>query len=785
MTLAVPATDPANLFLGCASLDDLNCADLKSPPHLMTSFTRKLKLTLALALAGVSLLEISISASTEQSPTQTRAESLQQFSPSNARTEGGKPIPADQFFPAARCASCHKESHAEWSESLHRNAGREPFYKESVALLERARGGVPAQHCEACHAPVAVLSGELQAGRGGGQSHAMEDEGVSCAVCHSITEVRLDGTGSYTMRRPALLARTDGTPVTGNVSDAEIMADVAGHRRAVMRPLLKQPEFCAACHKSVATPELNQYKFLRGFSAYDEWQQSGASGEAVMPYYRREQRLSCNSCHMPRVDGQGDLGAKEGTIASHRWLGANTAAPLFYGQQRQLEMTESFLQSNVLSLDIFAIKSGTEGKLLGPLNAQGANPIALKPGEEVTVEVVVANRKAAHSFPPELRDMYEPWVEFEALDQSGQTIYHSGFIKPDQTLDESAHVYKSILLDESGRAITRHQMWLARVKAYDNAIPSGRSDIARYHFRVPANVRTGAFISLTLRARLNYRRFIQEYTSYVLQQRRVLSLNIPVVQMAAAEVKIVAPRAPASNRTAPGGNGASRTPELQALRWNDYGIGLLEQAQYGPASEAFRRASQLNPNDPDPLVSAAVAEMRTERYGPERDQLRKASLLLDEALKLAPRLARTRFVHALLLRSEGKQSEASEELIGIACEYPRDREVQRQLGQTLYAMGRVEEARVAFESILTIDPNDTGAYQFLAPIYLSEGRTSEAARARSLYLLWRDDPLADRVAVRFFNANPQWAEERVLMHTHGEDSPSRPTLTGHFAAPED
>jgi hypothetical protein len=59
------------------------------------------------------------------------------FSPSNARTESGELIPSDQFFPAERCAGCHRDSHHEWSESLHRNSGRAPFYKESVDILER------------------------------------------------------------------------------------------------------------------------------------------------------------------------------------------------------------------------------------------------------------------------------------------------------------------------------------------------------------------------------------------------------------------------------------------------------------------------------------------------------------------------------------------------------------------------------------------------------------------------------------------------------------------------
>jgi hypothetical protein len=55
-------------------------------------------------------------------------------------------------------------------------------------------------------------------------------------------------------------------------------------------------------------------------------------------------------------------------------------------------------------------------------------------------------------------------VEFEAIDEQGTTIFHSGYLKPDQLLDESAHVYKAILLDEESRPITRHQIWLTNAK---------------------------------------------------------------------------------------------------------------------------------------------------------------------------------------------------------------------------------------------------------------------------------------------------------------------------------
>jgi Flp pilus assembly protein TadD len=728
------------------------------------------------AVLSASVADISVAADETAQPSLDLT-----FSPSNARTEDGKLIPSAQFFPAKRCAGCHQDTHAAWSESLHRNSGREPFYKDSVDILERTLGSEPTQHCESCHAPVSVFSGALL--KGSKEPRAMDDEGVTCSVCHSITEARLDGTGSYTIRSPALLAREDGTPVYGEVSDAAIMADIPGHRRAVMRPLLKSPEFCGTCHKSAVTLQLNNYKFLRGFSAYDEWQQSAASRETVAPFYKREHRADCRTCHMPRVPAGNDIAAKDGTISSHRWLGANTATPLFYQQTRQVELTKKFLSDNILSVDIFALRREATSAKVAPLNPSAPNSIVLHAGEEVTAEVVVFNRKAAHSFPPELRDMYEPWVEFEALDSSGNPIFHSGFIKPDGTLDESAHVYKAVLLDDSGRSITRHQVWVARVKAYDNAIPAGRSDIARYRFRVPNDKRTGSFKSIRLRARVNYRRFIQEYTDYVLKRHNATNLKMPVVQMAEAELEIVSPD---QKRDKSGQVKLSK--EQQSRRWNDYGIGLLEQAQYGEACEAFRRASELNPGDPDLLISAAIAEMRTERYGPDRQQLHKALTLLDAALKLQPTKmdpthARARFFRALAVRGMGQIQFAADELTKVASQYPRDREVQRQLGQTLYSLGRIREAQAAFEALLRIDPNDHGAYQFLSPIYLSES-PKEAERAHSLYLLWRDDPLADVFADRFFDTHPEWTEERIAAHIHGGNSKLRPTLSGPFAAPD-
>lgn len=691
------------------------------------------------------------------------------FSPSNAHTEDGKLISAEQFFSAARCVACHRDTHQAWSESLHRNAAREPFYRESADILLRTRGIELTRHCESCHTPVALFSGALS--KAGPKQQApftkLDDEGVTCSVCHSITEARLDGTGSFTIRRPALLAREDGAPIYGDLTDEQILADIPGHKRAVMRPLLRQPEFCATCHKVDAPPSLNGNKHIRGFSAYDDWQQSGASQETLTPFYRRETRADCRACHMPKIESANDRAAKQGKIASHQWLGANTAAPLFYQQNAQVEATTRFLQKEVAEIDIFALRTVSSDIPLTPLT--GGQNYTLSPGTEVVADVVISNRNAAHSFPPEVRDLYEAWVEFEATDGTGKTLFHSGYLKPDGYLEEGAHVYKQIILDEQGRQITRHQIWTTNIKAYDNAIPPGRSDVARFRFRLPSI--PGAVSGIRLRARLNYRRFNQEYTGYVLQKQQ-RKLMLPVVTMAEAQVQFSATTLSA----------VLRVPLWK--RWNDYGIGLLEQAQYGAAAEAFRQAALLAPDNASLLVNVALAEMGTERFGLELEQFKKAEDWLSAALKLDPENDRARFYRAQVWRAQGRYQEAATELRRLATVWPRDREVQRQLGQTLYSINALPEARQAFESILRLDPTDFLAWQFLAPLYAGENRQADADRAQRLYQQWRDDPVADAVAAKFYAAHPEWADERIRAHTHGNNSTARPVLIGQQAVPD-
>ena len=54
--------------------------------------------------------------------------------------------------------------------------------------------------------------------------------------------------------------------------------------------------------------------------------------------------------------------------------------------------------------------------MIAPL---GSTPFKLSPGETVQMMVVIQNKNIGHSLVPEVRDLYEPWVEFQVADAGG------------------------------------------------------------------------------------------------------------------------------------------------------------------------------------------------------------------------------------------------------------------------------------------------------------------------------------------------------------------------------
>jgi hypothetical protein len=115
-------------------------------------------------------------------------------------------------------------------------------------------------------------------------------------------------------------------------------------------------------------------------------------------------------------------------------------------------------------------------------------------------------------------------VEFEVKDAAGRTLMHSGALQPDGSLDPRAHSFTNRLVNKKGGLNDLHQVWDTRVVAYNNTIQSGRSQIVRYEFKVPADA-TGP---ISVSAKINYRRFNQHFIDFGLGKH----YEMPVVEIA-------------------------------------------------------------------------------------------------------------------------------------------------------------------------------------------------------------------------------------------------------------
>ncbi|MDT5270873.1 MAG: hypothetical protein QOH49_3059 [Acidobacteriota bacterium] len=666
------------------------------------------------------------------------------FAPSNASSTTGTFIPGSKFISAARCATCHGDTHAQWRQSAHGNAFREPFYQKNVKDIISQKNIAHTRHCESCHNPAALFSGALT-DKPSFKKRPFDDEGVSCIACHSIQDVNRRGIGGYVMGEPALLVKADGTRLLEDVTDQQILDNVDDHRRAMMRPVLKSPEFCGACHKSQVPKELNDYKFLRAFMVADELQMSSFSKESPHPFYVRD-RESCNSCHMkPEAAPLFDVAAENGTVKSHRWAAANTAIPAFYKFGEQLDAVTRFLEGDVMGIDVFAIRRQAKGggeELIAPLNRSN---FKIERGDTLTADVVLTNKNIGHSFPPELRDFYEAHVEFTVADAAtGKPLFRSGYIKPDGFLDESAHNYKTYLVMPDGTFNDKHFIWKTRVIAQNNMIGSGRSDVARYRFQVPKDLTD----AIKITARLRYRRFTRVFSDYALGK----SVDLPVVTMATAEYTL---KVGDNQGVAPVKGGM---PDWR--RWNNYGIALFDNRQFAQAAEVFARVAELDDAYRGmALTNRALALIEIDRWD-------DASKLVDAALEINPNLHRALFQRARIRRQRGQLTEAEADIRRVLEAFPRDRLSLHQLGELSKIKRDFDTARDCYERILKIDPEDSGSHYNLMLVYRKLGMNEQARAEAKIFQDLKDDPGALPVASEFLRRHPEMRGESVPFHVH-------------------
>jgi len=672
------------------------------------------------------------------------------FLPSNMTSDTGQFIDPKSFATAQYCGHCHQEAHAEWRQSAHSNSNRAPWYLRNVNLLNAEKGISFSRHCEGCHDPIAVVAGAIT--EGAPRKRPYDQDGVTCMVCHSIQSVNTRGTGSFVLAEPAVMVDEKGQPIHGPVSDDEILAHLDRHSAAVMKPFYKTPEFCSSCHKAALPKTLNDYKWQRAISLYDEWQLSSFSRQSPLPFYKKDVVSTCQTCHMQReaLVSLPDPGAKDGKLASHRWLGANTVVPQFYHFDEQMKRVVAFLQNNVFNVDLFAIEpdspAGTQASLIAPL---GTQPFTLNAGQRVTVSVVIQNKGIAHSHVPEQRDMYESWVAFTVKDAGGKTIAQSGYIQPGGNLDPAAHSFTNRLINKQGRLNDLHQVWDNRVVAYNNTIQSGRSQLVRYAFTMP---RSGGPVIVT--ATVKYRRFDEKFMDFGMSMPEGQHYQQPIVEMVS------------TSRTFNAGTNDAIKPLPNEnpgwMRWNNYGIALLDAQQYAASVDAFEHVVKLRPDYADVPTNIAITLIAWEKYN-------DALPYLQKSLELAKDNARALYYLALVQRNQGKVDDAIADLQKVITQFPQSRDAHRELGFTLYQQHKYDLARTEYEYVQSIDPDDLAAHYNLAILYRRLGMKDKAAIEAAYFADEKDDPTASTYALEYLRKHHEIAQESVPWHVHDLD----------------
>jgi tetratricopeptide (TPR) repeat protein len=744
------------------------------------------------------------------------------FFPSSVQTTDGKNIPADYFMQSKACERCHADIFKQWNSSAHHfSSFNNQWYRKSIEYMQEVDGVKPSKWCAGCHDPALLFSGMMDTPIKQIVDRPEARAGLSCLMCHSIVKVKSTmGQGDFVLEYPKLHAMAASqNPVMRGLHDFMVRLNPEPHRRVFLKPFMRQqvPEFCSGCHKVHLDMPLNNYRWIRGFNEYDNWQGSGVSGEGARSFYYPASPMGCADCHMPLVPSKDD-GNVNGYVHSHRFPGANTAVPTANEDPAQLEAARKFLQDKQLTVDIFAISPA--GKLK---NGEPANPgypkqelsttfavgeeaeaslpsgpagesraltaplgrvdAAVRRGDDVLVDVVVRTRKVGHFFPGGTVDAFDVWLELQATDEKGQTIFWSGKVQDDGKgpVEPGAHFYKSLQIDGHGNPINKRNAWASRAVVYVRLIPPGAADTVHFRMHIPES----AGDKITLHSKLNYRKFMWFNTNFSFagvpdpaqaqgevnpdhddrkwafngdlsdvssNQKAIPNLPVTVVAEDTKSIRVLkhSDAEPAAKM---------ELAKDDWTRWNDYGIGLFLQGDLKGAEQAFTEITKIDPDNFDGWTN--VGRTRVQEGDTEG-----AQEVLIKALALKPGLARANYFYARVLKSEGKYDEAAQALQQVLAQYPRDRVVHNELGRVRFLQKRYAEAVNEFQQTLAIDPEDLQANYNLMLCYTGLGDEKMANEHKDRYLRFKADEAAQALTGAYRQAHPEDNNERQSIHAH-------------------
>lgn len=701
-------------------------------------------------------------------------EGVQYFEPSQVRTGDGKFIPAESLMNDQYCVSCHADIAKDHLHSAHKfSSFNNPAYlfsvKETREMGLKRDGHVKSSRwCAGCHDPVPFLSGQFDDPKFDFENHPTGHAGITCSVCHSITEVHgPQGNAAFTIEEQQLYPfATSENSFLRWVNSQTIKAKPEFHKKTMLKPLHKSAEFCSTCHKVSLPVELNHYKdFLRGQNHYDTFVLSGMGNGSRSFYFPEKAKNNCADCHMPLKPSE-DFGAKDfdGTggrkVHHHTFPAANTGvfellksdpkyAHLKEGFDKSVELNAGFLKDKKLRIDLFGAKKFAADGTVDDDSLAVFRPELPKlvPGETYLIETVVRTLNIGHPFSQGTVDSNEIWVDFTAT-SNGKVIGRNGATaNPDDTgaVDEWSHFINVLMLDRTGNRIDRRNPQDIFTPLYDHQIPPGAANVVHYKFTVPKDA-TGP-IQLTVR--LRYRKFDQPYMEHVHKPLNRPVPKLPVVDVCSDTVTLpVAGFAVVPKQESP------VQPAWQ--RWNDYGIGSYLEGGLGnkkgnlrQAEVAFKKLMTLGVKDAEWHGHANLARVYTDQ-GRLNEAAKEvvASGTCDPPAPWWLRAWLSGSVAAENATTKAEWDEAANQFAKIVdpanqpvernMNFTKDYVVLGRLGQTLFRRAQLEpfgspsrleiltKAINAYDRALAVDPEDLASHYGLSQCYAELGAEAPA-----------------------------------------------------------